>query len=84
MIFNNVRHLCREKGISITKLEDDLGFARSSVCKWNKNEPGIRKVQKVAEYLGVPIEELLRETEDGRGERWKKRKNHILIGERGL
>ena len=84
MIFNNVRHLCREKGISITKLEDDLGFARSSVCKWNKNEPGIRKVQKVAEYLGVPIEELLRETEDGRGERGKKRKNHILIGERGL
>jgi len=66
VIFNNVRHLCREKGISITKLEDDLGFARSSVCKWNKNEPGIRKVQKVAEYLGVPIEELLRETEDGR------------------
>lgn len=66
MIFNNIRHLCREKGISITKLEDDLGFARSSVCKWNKNEPGIRKVQKVAEYLGVPIEELLRETEDGR------------------
>ena len=66
VIFDNVRHLCREKGISITKLEDDLGFARSSVCKWNKNEPGIRKVQKVANYLGVSIEELLKETEDGR------------------
>ncbi len=66
MIFDNVRHLCREKRISITKLEDDLGFARSSVCKWNKNEPGIRKVQKVANYLGVSIEELLKETEDGR------------------
>ncbi len=66
MIFDNVRHLCREKGISITKLEDDLGFARSSVCKWNKNEPGIRKVQKVANYLRVSIEELLKETEDGR------------------
>ena len=61
VIFDNVRHLCREKGISIIKLEDDLGFARSSVCKWNKNEPGIRKVQKVAEYLGVSIEELLKE-----------------------
>lgn len=66
MLFDNVRHLCREKGISITKLEDDLGFARSSVCKWNKNEPGIRKVQKVAEYLEVSIEELLKETRDGR------------------
>jgi len=61
VIFDNVRHLCREKGISITKLEDDLGFARSSVCKWNKNEPGIRKVQKVANYLGVSIEELLKD-----------------------
>ena len=29
--------------------------------KWNTNEPGIRKVQKVVDYLGVPIEELLRE-----------------------
>ena len=66
MLFDNVRHLCREKGISITKLEDDLGFARSSVCKWNKNEPGIRKVQKVAEYLEVSIEELLKETREGR------------------
>lgn len=66
VLFDNVRHLCREKGISITKLEDDLGFARSSVCKWNKNEPGIRKVQKVAEYLEVSIEELLKETRDGR------------------
>ena len=61
MIFDNVRHLCREKGISITKLEDDLGFARSSVCKWNESEPGIRKVQKVADYLGVSIEELLKD-----------------------
>lgn len=61
MIFDNIRRLCRERGISITKLEDDLGFARSYVCKWNRNEPGIRKVQKVADYLGVRIEELLRE-----------------------
>lgn len=61
MIFDNIRRLCRERGISITKLEDDLGFARSYVCKWNRNEPGIRKVQKVADYLGVSIEELLRE-----------------------
>lgn len=70
MIFDNIRRLCRERGISITKLEDDLGFARSYVCKWNRNEPGIRKVQKVADYLGVSIEELLRERvpdEKGKG-----------------
>ncbi len=60
MLFDNVRALCNERNIAISKLEDDLGFPRSYICKWNKNEPGIRKVQKVADYLGVSIEELLK------------------------
>lgn len=66
VLYDNVKRLCEEKGVSILSLEKALGFARSSICKWNDNEPGIRKVQKVAEYLGVSIEELLRE-DDGKG-----------------
>ena len=41
------------------QLEQELEFPRSYLCTWNNNEPGIRKVQKVADYLGVPIEKLL-------------------------
>ena len=36
-----------------------LGFSNRSISKWNESDPGIRKVQKVADYLGVPIEKLL-------------------------
>ncbi len=64
MLYDNVKSICEEKGIPISKLEDDLQFPRSYICKWNKNEPGIRKVQKVAEYLNVSIEELLEERTD--------------------
>lgn len=60
MIYDNVKFFCREKGITISKLETVLEFPRSSICKWNENEPGIRKVQKVADYLNVSIEELLK------------------------
>lgn len=60
VLFDNVKRICEEKGITISKLEMDLEFPRSYICKWNKNEPGIRKVQKVADYLGVTIEELLK------------------------
>lgn len=67
VLYDNVKKLCEEKGVSILSLEKALGFPRSSICKWNDNEPGIRKVQKVAEYLGVSIEELLRE-DDRKGE----------------
>ena len=65
MLYDNVKKLCEEKGVSILSLEKALGFPRSSICKWNENEPGIRKVQKVADYLGVSIETLLAEDERG-------------------
>lgn len=63
MLYNNVKRICEEKGISVGKIEKDLQLSNGSICKWNENEPGIRKVQKVADYLGVSIEELL--AEDG-------------------
>ena len=62
MLYDNVKTLCDEQKISISALERALKFPRSSICKWNENEPGIRKVQKVADYFGVPIEKLLKKT----------------------
>lgn len=61
MLYDNVKMLCKERGISVLRLETELGFPRSSICKWNDNQPGIRKVQKVADYFNVTIEKLLKE-----------------------
>ena len=63
LLYNNVKALCEEHGISISFLERELDFPRSSICKWNENEPGIRKVQKVADYPNIPIEKLLEDKE---------------------
>lgn len=62
LLYDNVKALCVAKGISISRLERDLEFPRSSICKWNDNQPGVRKVQKVADYFKVPIETLLKDT----------------------
>ncbi len=59
MLFDNVKRICDEKGISIWKLERELGFSNRSISKWNESDPGVRKVQKVADYLKVPIKKLL-------------------------
>ncbi len=59
MLYDNVKSICQKRGVSVWKMEHDLGFPNSSVRKWNENEPGIRKVKKVADYLGVTIEQLL-------------------------
>ena len=59
MLYDNVKRMCEQKGISVSLLEKKMEFSNGSISKWNDNEPGIRKVQKVADYLGVPIEKLL-------------------------
>ena len=59
MLYDNVRRRCEQKGISVSMLEKKMEFSNGSISKWNDNEPGIRKVQKVADYFGVAIEDLL-------------------------
>lgn len=59
LLYDNVKAICSEKKVTISKMEADLGFPRSSICKWNTNEPGVSKVKKVADYLKVNIERLI-------------------------
>ena len=56
VIYENVRKLCEKKGVSIYRLEKDLEFSPSSIVKWKTSKPSVDKMQKVADYFGVPIE----------------------------
>ena len=56
MIYEKIAELCAEKGISIYKLEKDLGFSGCSICKWKKSTPTVDKLKNVADYFGVSIE----------------------------
>ena len=64
LIYSNIKVLCEKQNISISKLERKLDFPKSSICKWDKNEPSIRKVQKVAKLLDVTIDSLLKDNND--------------------
>ena len=57
-LYEQIRGIAKTKGYSINKLEQELGFARSSIYKFNKNKPGIDKLQQIADLLGVTIDEL--------------------------
>lgn len=59
MMYRNIKKICDSKNISISQLERELGFSRGSLCKWDENKPSVTKAQKVANYLDVPIEQLL-------------------------
>ena len=58
-IYKNIQNVCREKGITITGLETQLGFGRGSIYKWDSHMPSIVKVKDVADVLGVTVDDLI-------------------------
>lgn len=60
-LFTRIRALCKERGLSLRQLEQDAGIANNTICRWGDNIPSVDKVKRVADALGVTVDELLRE-----------------------
>ncbi len=59
MLFSKIASLCKEKGISIAKLEKECGLGNATIRGWKTSMPNAVNLKKVADYLDVPIEKLL-------------------------
>lgn len=58
LTYDRIKALCKQKGVTVTGTEKELGFARGSLCKVETNKPSVEKVQKLAQYFGVSVEYL--------------------------
>lgn len=62
-IFERIHELAKNKGITITELQSELGFGRTIISKWNgTSTPKIDSVVKIAEYFNVSVDYLLGRT----------------------
>ncbi|WP_369899766.1 helix-turn-helix domain-containing protein [Bacillus manliponensis] len=62
-IVDRVKHLCQNRGISVSKLEEDLDFGKNSLYRWKAQSPSAEKLLKVAEYFNVSVDYLLGRSE---------------------
>ncbi|EME7120701.1 helix-turn-helix transcriptional regulator [Enterococcus faecium] len=62
-LYEKIKMLANEKKISIRQLEEALGFGNGVINRWRKNNPGVDKVQLVANYFDVSVDYLLGRTE---------------------
>lgn len=60
MIYQNIKAIADAKNISIRKIEKDTGIVLGSIYHWDDIKPSVDKVAKVAKYLDVTIEDLLK------------------------
>ena len=63
----NVKGLCRQKGVSVSAACDACGAGRSLLANMSRGSmPSIEKVDALAHYLGVTVSDLLGEDSVGR------------------
>lgn len=58
-----IKSLCNSRGISINKLETELGFSQGSIGKMGDSMPKADRLHKIADYFDVPMEYFFDEEE---------------------
>lgn len=71
-LYEKIKFLADKQKISIRRLEENLGYGNGTIRRWEKQTPGVDKIQRVADYFGVSVDYLL------------GRKQSPTLGEDGL
>lgn len=56
--FERIKGLCKDRGVSVQRLEIELGEKPTSIAKISSNSKG-EKLYKIAQYFGVSVEYLI-------------------------
>lgn len=61
MLYKRIEELCKSKGITVGKLENDLSFSHAMIRKWKTSSPSVENLKKVADYFDITVDELISE-----------------------
>lgn len=54
-----IKNLCKDRGISLNKLEENLGFGKGYLSKLNSSTPNVTKIKQIADYFGVSVDWIM-------------------------
>lgn len=62
-MYKNFESLLKEKNLTAYQVSKETGVATATLSEWKKGTytPKLEKLMKIAEYLDVPLEELIKE-----------------------
>ena len=64
--FEKIKELADKKGISINRLEEQLGFSRNTIYNMKTKKPNAERVATIADYFNVSTDYLLGRTDNPR------------------
>lgn len=60
MIYERIKVLCKENGISVNELEKRIDVAKGSLCKIDKHKPSSEKIQNIADELKTTVSYIMK------------------------
>lgn len=58
-IYDKIKAMCKEKGMSVRQLEVAAGLKNGAISKWNDSSPTIKSLKAVADVLKVKVDKLI-------------------------
>lgn len=64
-MYHNFSRLIKQRKITAYRVAKETGISQSTLSDWKngKSTPKVDKLMKIADYLNVPLEELLKDKE---------------------
>ncbi len=59
MLLDHICSLCKEKNVSIARLERETGIGNGTIGRWDVSSPSVKNVKAVADYFGVTVDYLV-------------------------
>lgn len=59
MIYERIKELCKENGISVNELEKRIGVAKGYLCKVDKHKPSMERTKALADELHTSVDYLI-------------------------
>lgn len=64
LIYDKIKEVCKEKGISIASVEKKAGLGNGAITKWNNSSPTIDNLKAVADVLEFDVVDFLDNTKE--------------------
>jgi len=58
-LVQNIKRLADEKNVTFAEIERKVGLSNGQIRRWDKASPKVENVQKVADFFGASIDDLI-------------------------
>lgn len=62
--FEKIKQLAKGRGITLTQLEENLGYSRNTLYKLKTQKPNAERIAEIADYFHVSTDYLLGRTDN--------------------